>query len=134
MARSRQPAKVGMLGIIRVWPTGRTGWQSGDSGETLLSLADGKDYCPALELNGNTWRLPSIKELDTLVDENPPISKVSPAIDTAHFPDTSADKPYWSSSAFAAWELDSGEPQWVLNFLDGFTGYGKTEARVRCVR
>ncbi len=113
----------------------RTGlvWQAGDSG-VLGGLEDGEAYCAALTLNGHAWRLPSIKELVTLVDENPPISDVSPAIDTAHFPGTAERDPYWSSSPFTAWQLDAGEPQWVINFLDGFTQYGKDQARSRCVR
>ncbi len=108
-------------------------WQQGDSGSTLLSLEEALDYCPKLTLGSHTWRLPSIKELSTLVHETPPIDDVSPAIDTSMFPDTPENEPYWSSSEFIAWSV-SGTPQWVINFLDGFTQYGKDAARVRCVR
>ena len=90
-------------------------------------------YCSALQLNGHTWRMPSVKELSTLVDEEPPISKVSPAINTMIFPDTAANTPYWTSSLFNN-ESSTAHPPWVLNFLDGFTGYASTTALARCVR
>ena len=49
---------------------------------TTTDFATAQTTCSGLGLNGHTWRTPSIKELSTLVDEVPPISKVSPAIDT----------------------------------------------------
>ena len=88
---------------------------------------------PALALNGHTWRVPSIKELSTLVDENPPIAKVSPAIDTTTFASTPAKTPYWSSSLFNGQAATAHDP-WVINFEDGFTEYNQTAALVRCVR
>ncbi len=96
---------------------------------TLLASA----YCATLGLNGHTWRLPSVKELSTLVNETPPITKVSPAIDTSMFPGTAANKPYWSSSLFNQKPISEHAP-WTLNFLDGFTGYSSTVGLVRCVR
>ncbi|MCK6586273.1 MAG: DUF1566 domain-containing protein, partial [Polyangiaceae bacterium] len=41
-------------------------------------------YCMALNTNGGGWRLPTISELLTLVDE----TGYSPAIDTTAFPNT----------------------------------------------
>ena len=71
------------------------------SGTTATTdFATAQTTCSGLGLNGHTWRTPSIKELSTLVDEVPPITKVSPAIDTATFADTAATTPYWSSSLF----------------------------------
>ena len=63
--------------------------------------ADALTYCQNLGLNGHTFRLPSIKELATLVDENPPITAVSPAINKTLFPDTKANGWYLSSSKWA---------------------------------
>jgi Protein of unknown function (DUF1566) len=107
-------------------------WQQGDSGATMAFAAAGP-YCAALVLNGHTWRVPSIKELSTLVDEDPPIAGVSPAIDTATFPGTAATTPYWSSSLFDGQPETAHDP-WVINFEDGFTEYTQTAALVRCVR
>src|SRR5262249_7906554 len=107
-------------------------WQQASSPATM-SWDAAQSYCASSGLNGHTWRVPSIKELSTLVDEVPPISKVSPAIDTATFPDTAATTPYWSSSLFGGLPASAHDP-WVLNFEDGFTGYSSTAALVRCVR
>jgi hypothetical protein len=50
-------------------------------------------YCQQLTLGGNGWRLPSAKELLTLVDP----SRYDPAIDLNAFPDTKSVA-YWSAS------------------------------------
>jgi hypothetical protein len=107
-------------------------WQQDDSG-TTMAFSAAAPYCAGLALNGHTWRVPSIKELVTLVDEDPPIAKVSPAIDTTTFPTTAATTPYWSSSLFDGEAATAHDP-WNINFEDGFTEYGQTAALVRCVR
>ncbi len=96
-------------------------------------FATAQTTCSGLALNGHTWRTPSTKELSTLVDEVPPTSKVSPAIDTSTFPDTAATTPYWSSSLFDGEAAATHDP-WVINYEDGFTEYTVTAALVRCVR
>jgi len=96
-------------------------------------FATAQTTCTNLALNGHTWRTPSIKELSTLVDEIPPISKVSPAIDTATFSDTPANAPYWSSSLYGGMAATAHDP-WVINYQDGYTEYNQTAALVRCVR
>jgi hypothetical protein len=96
-------------------------------------FATAQTTCGALGLNGHTWRTPSIKELSTLVDEVPPIGKVSPAIDTTTFAGTAATTPYWSSSLYGGMSATAHDP-WVINYEDGFTEYNQTAALVRCVR
>jgi hypothetical protein len=81
-------------------------------------------------LNGHAWRLPSIKEASTLVDE----TKVYGAIDTTAFPGTAPNQWYWSSSAWAGLPERSAGGGWGINFDDGFTGYALTQGWVRCVR
>jgi hypothetical protein len=107
-------------------------WQQGDS-STTMAFDAAAPYCQTLALNGHTWRVPSIKELSTLVNETPPITKVSPAIDTTTFASTPANTPYWSSSLFGGMPAATHLP-WVINFLDGFTQYTQSAALVRCVR
>jgi len=60
--------------------TGLT-WQQGFSAAEMTAAA-APSYCAGLDLDGHSWRLPSIKELATLVDED----RVSPAIDVSAFP------------------------------------------------
>lgn len=95
---------------------------------TAVSQADASSYCANLGLNGHTWRLPSINELSTLVDDNPNIAKVSPAIDACVFADTPANQYYMSSSSL------SGKSPWAINYEDGFTDPSQTTGYVRCVR
>ena len=64
------------------------------------------------------WRLPTIKELSSLVEHQ----CVGPAINLTRFPNAPNDWGYWvwSSSAVA------GDPYgaWVVNFYDGYTPWG----------
>ncbi|MDP9151316.1 MAG: DUF1566 domain-containing protein [Myxococcota bacterium] len=84
-------------------------------------------YCAGLALNGHTWRLPSIKELSTTVDETPAITKVSPAIDTTVFSDTTPNAIYMSASTH-------GGAPFAVTYTDGIVTPSKTAGQVRCVR
>lgn len=84
--------------------------------------------CAGLTLDGHTdWRLPSIKELQTIVDRK----ASSPAIDATAFPGT-PNVEFWASSPYRnnyGWA-------WTVGFLDG---WGKTPPtsemhKARCVR
>jgi Protein of unknown function (DUF1566) len=112
-------------------------WVQATSPATLAP-ADALTYCQTLGLNGHTFRLPSIKELSTLVDENPPITAVSPAINKTLFPDTKANGWYLSSSKWAGPADKSSSGVWAINYEDGFTdpGYSShfTDGWARCVR
>jgi hypothetical protein len=87
------------------------------------------DYCQGLNLAGkNDWHLPSIKQLQSIVDYR----NSYPAISPDYFPGTDS-QPYWSSTP-AAWA--SG---WTLivNFGLGWIGANNMVGApvfVRCVR
>jgi hypothetical protein len=72
--------------------------QPADAGTfTTHTAAEATSYCSALDLNGGGWRLPSVKELATIVDEQGNVLY----IDQTAFPNTPnvADKSrFWSSS------------------------------------
>lgn len=93
--------------------------------------ATAKSYCQGLNLGGYSsgWRLPTKKELETLVDRR----TSNPSIDLAAFPNTPPNF-FWSSTIFA------GLPNraWGVYFYRG-TSWGDADAlpnasSVRCVR
>jgi hypothetical protein len=85
-------------------------------------------FCGGLNLaHLSGWRLPSVKELDTIIDD----SRFEPAIDLTAFPNT-PNEPFWTSSP------KSGDPSmaWMVNFDHGFSYPVPLDSpnRVRCVR
>ena len=94
-------------------PGGRMPWAKADAA------------CKAL---GEGWRLPTRRELVSLVDD----TRHAPAIDAEVFPDTQSAA-YWTSTP-AAWSPSSAA--WVVGFCGGYAGvfhHGIT-AFVRAVR
>jgi hypothetical protein len=87
-------------------------------------------YCASLHLNGTApWRLPTIKELLTLVD----VKQGSPAIDTSAFPSTPADFFYSATQATflpgITWTVDFN-----TGLANGTTSAPNFKEYVRCVR
>jgi hypothetical protein len=100
-------------------------WQQ-QSPADQYTWSDALDYCTALSLAGSGWRVPSISELQTIVDDS-----ANPSIDLATFPGTPSEY-FWSSS------LVSNDPAraWTGYFANGST-YSfiiTTTRNVRCVR
>lgn len=97
-------------------PGGRMNWKAA------------KEACAKLNLGGHAdWRLPTIRELLTLVD----YERHNPAIDSTAFkcdPDY-----YWTSTPAAS---SPGEYAWVVNFNNGYAGWYNQDgdSRVRAVR
>lgn len=83
--------------------------------------------CSVLNFAGRTWRLPNIKELQSLIDTEI-IS--SAAINTAIFPSTVASN-YWTSTGYVLTPTNG----WNINFLTGSAAFASKGAsyRVRCV-
>jgi hypothetical protein len=109
------------------------------SNNTFVTQTAAVAYCAGLGLNGHTWRLPSVTELASIVDDNPNISKVSPAIDQCVFSDTSATAYYMSSSIWGG----AKPTPWALSYEDGYDfntspplvdAGGPPEGYVKCVR
>jgi hypothetical protein len=104
-------------------------WQRSISPGTY-EWAGAKTYCAGLNLNGTGWRLPSIKELATILDR----SRSRPAIDTYAFLDTPTYLAYsWSSTPDAS----SGLSAWSLGYDSGrISSSAKVgnSFNVRCVR
>ena len=89
--------------------TGLT-WPQEPPEETAADWDAAKTYCKNLQYAGySDWRLPTAKELQTIVD----YSKLNPAMDTDYF--TAIDKWVWTSQEY------KGDQQkaWLINFYYG---------------
>ncbi len=99
-------------------------WQKEDDGSGLTWEA-AITYAQDLSLAGfEDWRLPNIKELDSITD----LSAYNPAID----PIFSGTKPsgYWSSTAI----VNNPDNPWAVNFYNGGDIYNINEASEYYVR
>ena len=105
-------------------------WQQVPAPSTM-TWQNARSYCAGIgaTLGGNGWRLPTIKELQTLVDT----SRSRPAIDVTFFPNTSL-LGSWTSTLNSAPADDSYA--WIILFLDGNEGQAPLSStrEVRCVR
>ena len=82
----------------------------------MLSIPEAKELIDRIDdLNGGGWRLPTVKELKSLITvvESRP-KDVDPNIDQDTFPSTYAGL-YWSSDQ----SFYSRQYQWAVNFLTG---------------
>jgi len=102
----------------------RLTWQQTASADTY-AWAEAKRYCSA------GWRLPTIKELETIVDHSVFFGP-KPAIDTTAFPSTPASS-FWSASVWAGSQFTV----WSASFRSGFSSNHVDPALrlyARCVR
>ena len=101
-------------------------WQQQDDGGKR-TWEEGIAYCEGLSLANQTdWRLPNIKELESITDDN----RLNPAIDPI-FTGTSASN-YWSSTTYARFS----DSAWYVDFSDSYVSvyYKSSHYYVRCVR
>jgi hypothetical protein len=128
----RTAAPPGRYGVTRdtVYDVHTTlSWQRVVSGSTF-TWTGAATYCGTLRLAGlDSWRVPTVKELATLVDYSAPLS---PSIDATAFPGTPAGQ-FWSSTALAG---VGSTFAWTVDFVGGSTRqeYRQSRFSVRCVR
>ena len=102
-------------------------WQRVLDGQAY-TFDDAATYCIGLSLAQHfDWRVPSVKELRTLVDE----SRVGPAIDEGAFPNTPSTL-FWTSSLYPS----RANGAWIVDFSDGIVNDNIVTNvwAVRCVR
>jgi hypothetical protein len=119
---TRYQAQAG--GLVHDEATGLTWQQTIDAGSYIVSEAT--TYCASL---GAGWRLPSLTELQSIVD----YTKSDPAIDEDAFPNTPSDpSSFWTSSPAAG--APGGE--WSVRFDFGAASYSPSTYTfmARCVR
>jgi hypothetical protein len=106
-------------------------WQQ-TAANVLYSWAGAKTYCAGIgaSLGGTGWRVPTIKELTSLID----FASV-PHIDQTAFPNAIADV-YWSATPMEQPSAGGGAAAWVIYFQWAFIAlHGRLESGlVRCVR
>jgi hypothetical protein len=108
----------------------RTGlvWQQQDDGQQRTWDA-AISYCEGLIQpdNKSDWRLPNIKELESIIDD----SRYNPSIDTEVFTGATASD-YWSSTTYAG----ISSYAWFVNFSYGYINpyVNSNNCYVRCVR
>ena len=114
-------------GIVTDAKTGLRWQQTLDKAGTLAEV---KAYCASLDLQGTGWRVPTMKELETIVDD----SRYQPALDPIFaFGITAFSWVIWSSTPLSGLESSYG---WFVSFSDGSAWYQYEVAKgaARCVR
>lgn len=93
------------------YETGLT-WQQRDDG-WIRNWADASQYCSDLVLGGKEdWRLPSIDELETIIDYSQYAPSIDPLFDLGHY---TYEYFYWSSSTYPNYPDEA----WVVLFYYG---------------
>jgi len=103
-------------------------WQdSSELKDSFLTYTEAISYCNSLTLsNYDNWRVPTIKELRSIVDR----SRINPAINQAFL--NSVNSFFWSSTLY---QVDT-KKVWSIFFADGndYQLLKKDKAYIRCVR
>jgi hypothetical protein len=96
---------------------------------SATSTGTAQNYCATLSLNGAGWRVPTYKELLTLVDLSQPGPGAS--IDSTFFPGASTNL-FWSATPLYG---SSGAYAWVVSFGGGTsqTNSVTVPTNIRCV-
>ena len=107
--------------------TSKLVWQdNGDVEKKELLYDEAKQYCAVLNLdNRSTWRLPTVYELQSIVD----LTQYDPALQRGfHF---GLSKDYWSVTPYA----EDKDRAWFVNFKSGSVEHSRRsyDFYVRCV-
>jgi hypothetical protein len=105
---------------------------------TASTPGTAQSYCAALSTGGGTpWRVPTLRELLTLIDFASAATTLSDGgpgakVDAVAFPGTPDDMPYWSSTLGSS----TVTLAWCLDFSSGYTSAiaPSSPGYVRCVR
>lgn len=112
-----------------VWQRDGSGSRPNCTQSPLCTWPEAKAYCAGLTLDGSGWRLPTLDELESIVDLT--VASPGPTIDQTAFPSTPTAW-FWTSSPYA------GPPAgaWAVAFNFGYSSSTDTDnnLRVRCVR
>jgi hypothetical protein len=88
------------------------------------------DYCGDLALGGSAdWRVPDIKELQTIVDDR----TCAPAIDATVFPATPGSDDFWSVTDDSSFDANAWTLSALMGDVNGFAAQTDLHS-VRCVR
>ena len=112
-------------GTVTDHATGLT-WQQTDD-DTTRNWEETLSYCEELDFAGEVdWRLPNIRELESIVDRDAGDPAINSSFSVAKNP------VYWSSTTFGG----NTDEAWDVNFNYGIVDYGDKADRhyVRCVR
>ena len=139
VSKNRPPRYVVEDGVVRD-PGTRLEWQAHvpENAGRLVSLASAEATCSELRLLGRTdWRLPTVKELSTLIDERRSLPALDPRVE-------GASDAYWSSTRHEPLDgrdAAAGGLAWRVSFTDGTVLRSDDDfvfaagiALVRCVR
>ncbi len=102
-------------------------WQQPHEHE-LRTWEQAVNYCDELTLGNNSnWRLPEVKELETLLDKN----RFAPTINRQYFSDTLSAF-FWTAST----DKDQTDQAWIVGFNGGhvISEHKGLKNYVRCVR
>jgi Protein of unknown function (DUF1566)/Ser-Thr-rich glycosyl-phosphatidyl-inositol-anchored membrane family len=145
MRKRFQPALAMLAGLVLLLTSAGNGWGAFvDNGDGTVIDTDtglmwqqadngaGRTWrialstCEALELTGQTdWRLPDIRELQSIVDDRNYFPAIASVFNTRM-------EPYWSATT----DTQTPGNAWYVQFIRGFAdNSSKSDAyRVRCVR
>ena len=103
-------------------------WQQAVS-SSLYAQAGAASYCSTLALNADAWRLPTMKELVTIVDFSG--APLAMAFDATAFPGTPTSAAFWTSTPYAGATGNT----WLVSFSDGTTSHdvASNTYNARCV-
>jgi hypothetical protein len=100
--------------------------QSCSGTATASTYTNAQNYCSSLHLGARVWRVPTLQELNTLVD----LGTSSPSLKTDFFPAT-PNSGFWTSTAYSR----DATQNWIISFDTGsHTTSSKTSNNfVRCI-